>query len=55
MNYKDYMNWLKENDPMLYSDLTSNPTGAGSDGESVGCFVFLIIGFICFLIFLAAK
>lgn len=55
MRHKDYMNWLKENDPILYSDLTSDPTGGYQDDvDSVGCFIALVmlaIGFVCFIIF----
>nr|DAI89514.1 MAG TPA: Protein melan-A [Caudoviricetes sp.] len=42
MTHKDYMNQLKKNDPMLYYELTSDPTGASGD-DSFGCVVFIII------------
>lgn len=42
MTHKEYMNHLKENDPMLYYDLTSNPTGSNGD-DSFGCVVLIAI------------
>ena len=45
MTHKDKMNWLKENDPITYYEMTSNPTGSDSSGE--GCLVLIVIlGFI---------
>lgn len=32
MNHKEEMEQLKENDPIAYYELTSNPTGAEPDG-----------------------
>jgi hypothetical protein len=45
MNYSQKMNWLKENDPITYHELTSNPTGSESE---FGC-VFLTV-FILFVV-----
>lgn len=42
MTHKEYMNHLKENDPMLYYDLTSDPTGVSGD-DSFGCVVLIAI------------
>jgi len=44
-NHKDYMKWLKENDPILYSELTSNPTGTDG-GDFSGCLGLFIIGIV---------
>ena len=40
MTHKDYMDYLKENDPILYYELTSNPTGVNGD-DSFGCVVLI--------------
>lgn len=48
MTHKEYMNFLKKYDPITYSELTSDPTNASSDG---GCltvillFVVAVLGF----------
>lgn len=31
MTYKEKMNWLKENNPIQYYELTSDPTGSSED------------------------
>lgn len=31
MTHKEKMNWLKENDPIQYYELTSDPTGGSED------------------------
>lgn len=41
MKHKDKMKWLKEHDPITYSELTDNPTGAG--GDDIGCGTTIII------------
>ena len=56
MTHKDKMNWLKENDPITYYEMTSNPTGSDSSGE--GCLVLIVIlGFIFLfsILFFAEK
>lgn len=52
MKHKDKMKWLKENDPILYSEMTSNPTGTDSDGCGVE---FLLICIIALGIILLIK
>jgi len=42
MTHKDYIDYLKENDPILYYELTSNPTGVNGD-DSFGCVVIIAI------------
>jgi hypothetical protein len=34
MSHKDEMEYLRENDPILFYELTSDPTGASSGGSS---------------------
>lgn len=49
-SFKEYMNWLRENDPMTYYEMTHNPSGTDSDG--FGCVVILFfISFILYWIF----
>lgn len=36
----DYLEWLRQNDPITYYEMTSNPTGVNSEG---GCLEFVII------------
>lgn len=55
MSHKEKMEWLKNNDPITYYEMTSNPTGADSDDFEMGCMfmiliVILIIGFILWFI-----
>ena len=38
------MDWLKENDPITYYELTSNPTGADCDTTGITMF------FICLMV-----
>jgi hypothetical protein len=45
MNHKEKMNWLKENDPITYYELTSNPTGSNSSD----CSIFILIGILILL------
>lgn len=45
----DYMQRIKSEDPILYSELTSDPTGTGSTNDFSRVYLFFIIG-ICFLI-----
>ncbi len=58
MKHIDYMDWLKENDPMLYYDLTSDPTGVG-DSDNGGCIIFTVVFVIAvlygFYFFFAGK
>lgn len=43
MNYKERMERLKENDPIMYYELTSDPTGAsGDDGCIVPIFTIIL-------------
>jgi len=42
MTHKEEMKWLKENDPITYSELTSDPTGVG-DSDDIGCSMFFFI------------
>jgi len=49
MNHKEKMEWLKENDPIQYYELTSNPTGVNKD-DSFGCLVFAVIMVISIII-----
>ena len=47
MKHKEYLEWLKENDPMLYSEITSDPCGTSSDDDSgiiILCIFILLIG-----------
>jgi len=51
---KEYIKWLKENDPILYSELTSDPvTGLkGNDIPFIAIIVWgIIIGIAAFIIF----
>ncbi len=43
MNHKERMQWLKENDPITYYEMTSNPTGTDS---SSGEIMFQAIGMV---------
>lgn len=49
MNHKERMEWLKENDPITYYELTSDPTGASGDS---GCIIPIVsvILVICFIL-----
>lgn len=47
-NHKEYLKHLKENDPILYSELTSDPTG--SDGFDNTGIILKVILFILFII-----
>ncbi len=42
MTHKEKMNWLKENDPITYYEMNSNPTGSDSDTSSA-VFIAIII------------
>jgi len=42
MNYKEYLNHLKEHDPMTYHEMTSNPTGADGTDFSITGLLFII-------------
>jgi len=51
---ENYMRWLKENDPIYYYEITSNPTGGDGDDDFsfVGfIIVFLIIVSVCYFFF----
>ena len=41
--HKEKMNWLKENDPITYYELNSNPTGADSDTTSVEVWFVILL------------
>jgi hypothetical protein len=43
MNHKDELEYLKKNDPILYYELTGNPTGVDSDSSGVGFIFFVLI------------
>jgi len=43
MKHKEKMKWLKENDPITYYELNSNPTGVDSDGTFFCEFVVICI------------
>ena len=54
MTHREKMDYLKENDPMLYYELTSNPTGADSDSGEFGCvlgFILIVIA-VCFVAYM---
>lgn len=53
MNKRD-LEWLRENDPITYYEMTSNPTGADSDEWGFGC-VFTALGLILIIGFLLWK
>jgi hypothetical protein len=46
MDHKQKMDWLKENDPITYYELTSNPTGADSDTTSVEVWFVIILALV---------
>lgn len=46
MNHKEYMKYLKENDPITYSEMTSDPTGAGDSSGGFWVELLLIVGII---------
>lgn len=54
MTHKEKMDYLKENDPILYYELTSNPTGADDDGGDFGCVLgfMLIVIAVCFAVYM---
>ena len=57
-NYQEYLDAIKETDPILYSELTDNPTG--TNGDNFGCLtlivtVVLAVLFTLFLIFFGGK
>jgi hypothetical protein len=43
MTHKEKMDWLKENDPITYSELHSNPTGAGLDNSASEVWLIIIV------------
>lgn len=44
MNHKVWLEYLRENDPITYSEMTSDPTGVGNGSDfSVGFILFVII------------
>lgn len=45
MNHKDYLNHLKEKDPITFYEMKGNPTGVDSDTNGWGCLFLLFIGF----------
>jgi hypothetical protein len=52
MNHKEYLEYLKENDPILYYELTSNPTGVDSDNHIIYTpLVFIIVLIIMVVLF----
>ena len=42
MTHKEKMDWLKENDPMTYYEMNSNPTGTNSDTSLAGFIIFIL-------------
>ncbi len=48
MAHKEYMEYLKKYDPILYSELTSDPTNASSDDS--GCLGIIFIGLIAIVV-----
>jgi|688.fasta_scaffold578552_3 hypothetical protein len=49
MTHKEKMNWLKENDPITYSEMNSNPTGSDSDTSSEVFIAVIIMSVSAFL------
>lgn len=52
MSHKEKMEWLKNNDPITYYEMTSNPTGADSDSYGIGCglvMLIIIVGIILWI------
>lgn len=47
--HHEYMQRIKRDDPILHSELTSDPTGVGNTSDSSGC-IFLIIFIIGFIL-----
>lgn len=51
MTHKEKMDWLKENDPITYYEMTDDPTG-GSTDDFLGtfiCFCLFIVLPICLI------
>lgn len=46
MNHKEEMQYLKENDPISYYELTGNPTGSDENSGCLGLWAFFIIAII---------
>jgi len=46
MTHREKMQWLEENDPITYYELTSNPCGTDSSGSD------FFTNVICFCIFI---
>lgn len=46
MKHKDYLKKLKEDDPITYYEMTSNPTGVNSESNVEGCLIILFIIFV---------
>lgn len=46
MNHKEEMQYLKENDPITYYELTGNPTGLDENSGCLGFWAFFVIGII---------
>jgi hypothetical protein len=53
MNHKQKMDWLKENDPITYYELNSNPTGADSSDNSETLLIIIValglVGMYCLI------
>ena len=43
MNHKEKMNWYKENNPITYYELNSNPTGADESFTFIPVIMLIII------------
>ena len=43
MTHKEEMEWLKEHDPITYSELNSDPCGSGEDDGWIGTIIFCLI------------
>jgi len=46
MNHKEEMQYVKENDPITYYELTGNPTGSDENSGCLGLWAFFVIGII---------
>ena len=52
--HEEYMNYLKKYDPITYSEMTSDPTGAGGDSDfgytafSIIMMALLTVGYLYF-------
>jgi hypothetical protein len=52
MNHNEEIEYLKENDPITYYELTGNPTGSDKNSGCLGVWVLFVIGIIIGVIIL---